>query len=304
MKPLKEVISIDSEVCKVLPYISEKFLVDFANSIDVTHDHIRTQKERNSFFSRCIDGFTGKGVQRQTLINSSVNDAAKGALEWLAELTEDLELGEIATAKVNDEVAILEMEVSSLAEGFITTRKKLNLLAEELSFRMCKVEQDVARIDFIQRVQNNLDEVFYSWEAGHSIKLSIGGRCYAAAEELRWGAFGYYCSHNTGKERDKFVKQAINRAVIQMAKDANVTSNTRLSVYDNWLKLPVFSSMEDDLQEGLAYSADGFDAETAPIIISLTQDLPERLVRVPLIASASRLAEAIIDEVFMEVLND
>ena len=45
----------DNEACQILACLPEKFIVDFANGIDITQDHLRVQKNR-SFFMRVKEG--------------------------------------------------------------------------------------------------------------------------------------------------------------------------------------------------------------------------------------------------------
>ncbi|EHS4183895.1 hypothetical protein NP822_001859 [Escherichia coli] len=45
----------DNRVCQVLTCLPEKFVVDFANGIDVAQEHIRTAGER-TFFRRLKEG--------------------------------------------------------------------------------------------------------------------------------------------------------------------------------------------------------------------------------------------------------
>ncbi len=47
----------DNRVCQVLTCLPEKFVVDFANGIDVAQEHIRTAGER-TFFRRLKEGLT------------------------------------------------------------------------------------------------------------------------------------------------------------------------------------------------------------------------------------------------------
>lgn len=294
-------IGPDTSLCKTLTCIPEKFIVDFANGIDVTRDHLRVQRERGSFFSRCFDGFTGNSARRQSEINASLTDAVEGSLIWLTELSRDLAHSNYAIARVNDRVTELTSQVMSLAQYSEITRNRLDALAQELDERMLLLGKQVARIDFNQKVIMNLDQVFHKWNAGRFVAFSPAGRCYAAIEELRWGAFGDYCRSHTGSDRNNFMEQAVNRATAQLAKDVGGASNSRLSFYDNWLQLPCKTEQNSDWQDALIYLADCFDSETAPFITTITQKPLQRLGAVPVLANASRVAEAIMEEVFQEV---
>lgn len=292
-------ITPDSVLLKTLTCIPEKFIVDFANGIDVTRDHLRVQRERDSFFARCFDGFTGKSAKRQAEINASLTDAVEGSLLWLTDLSRDLAQSNYAITRVNDRVTELTSQVTFLAQYSEKTRRRLDDLAQELDERILRLDEEVARIDFNQKVIMHLDQVFHKWTAGRFGILSPAGRCYAAIEELRWGAFGDYCRSQSGSERDNFMQQAVDRAIAQLARDAEITISTRLSVYDNWLQLPSNTDKDSDWHHALTYLADNFDNDTAPLITTVTQNLPERLRAVPILANASRIAETIMEEVFM-----
>ncbi|EFH3393103.1 diguanylate cyclase regulator RdcB family protein, partial [Escherichia coli] len=74
----------DNRVCQVLICLPEKFVVDFANGIDVAQEHIRTAGER-TFFRRLKEGLTGEGAARQNAINASLAQGVEASLRWLTE---------------------------------------------------------------------------------------------------------------------------------------------------------------------------------------------------------------------------
>lgn len=300
MSSLKEVISKDSDICKTLPCIIEKSLVDFVNSIDVAHDHIRTQENRNSFRSRILDGITGNGARRQSAINTSFQDSIEKTIPLIKKLSDDLKLNSYALESIYDEVTRLKLGVDKFSKAIY---EELDIISQNLDKRMLSLQEDVARIDVTQQASLNLDRAFSKWKAGRFSVYSPVGRCYAVTEELRWGAFGDYCRNHSGGDRDQFIEQAINLATIQLAEDVGVPKASRVSTYDNWFFLQN-NSQHNDFYDGLAYLADEFDELSSPFISTATQKLPERLVRVPLLANASRVAETVIHEVFLEVLSD
>ncbi|EFO0064995.1 DUF932 domain-containing protein [Escherichia coli] len=79
----------DNRVCQVLTCLPEKFVVDFANGIDVAQEHIRTTGER-TFFRRLKEGMTGEGAARQNAINASLAQGVEASLRWLTEMTTSL----------------------------------------------------------------------------------------------------------------------------------------------------------------------------------------------------------------------
>ena len=80
---------LDNRVCQVLTCLPEKFVVDFANGIDVAQEHIRTAGER-TFFRRLKEGLTGEGAARQNAINASLAQGVEASLRWLTEMTTSL----------------------------------------------------------------------------------------------------------------------------------------------------------------------------------------------------------------------
>ena len=292
-------IGPDADVCKILTCVPEKFLVDFANGIDVTRDHLRVQRRREGLFHRLSDGLTGNSSRRQGEINASLTDGVESSLKWLCELSESLAHSNLAIVKVNERVTALAGNVSELAHYSADTRRQLSHLAEWTDARSRNLEQEVERIGFVQAVTLNLDQVFDKWAAGRFDELSPAGRCYAALEELRWGAFGDYCRAHAGHQRDGFVQQAKHRATAQLSDDVRTSASSRLDTRA-WMALPSGQHSNDDMVQALAYLADGYDIEAAPFVTTIARMPQSFPSSVPHLSNATRIAEAVMDEVFME----
>lgn len=299
LKPIPK----DSELCQVLTCLPEKFIVDFANGIDVTRDHLRVQRGRQGMFARLYDGFTGKGARRQAEINSSLADGVEASLTWLCELSEELAQSNLAISRVNDRVSTLAGNMTALVHYSADTRHQLEQLAQRMDARSHALEREVGRIDFIQKVQINLDQVFDKWEAGRFGTVSLIARSYAALEELRWGAFGDYCRQHTGRQRDGFIQQAIDKTIARLAAEAETGSDDRLEMRGRWLALPGGRNAQGDMSQALMYLSDGFDVEAAPFITSIARKPDEWPLTLPKLSSAKRIAEAVVQEVFTENIN-
>lgn len=292
-----EIITADSEICQVLTCLPEKFVVDFANGIDVALDHLRVQKTRGGFYARCYDGFTGQGARRQAEINACVLDGVEASLDWLTELSESLASSNLAITRVNNRLSELKLNVAQIVDYSVTTRSKLDALAGRLGERCFALEQEVGRIDFVQRVQLSLDRVFNKWRAGRYNSFSLGGRCYAALEELRWSAFGDYCRTQSGKQRQVFLDDMVNRATAQLAEDTRSSASARQDTR-YWLTAPVGRGVLVDAQEALTYMGDGCDGNEKPFMFAITQASPELPRDLPRISSAERVTETLASEVF------
>lgn len=299
-------ISPDSAVCATLSCLPEKFVVDFANGIDVARDHSRVQCGRSDFFSRMYDGFTGQGARRQIEINASLVDGVEASLHWLGELSESLARSNLAITKVNERVTVLSRHLAELVHYSADTRERLNQVEHRLDARIQNMTREVARIDFIQKAQLNLDSTFSKWMAGSFAALSPAARCYAALEELRWGPLGDYCrSHNGERQCRDFMQLVVNRATAQLAADAAINIQEPADMRTVWLSMPPTRRGEgtEDLRQALSYLADGLDVPAAPLVNSAMQQRPAS-PRVPLIANARRVAEALVHEVFPQETID
>ncbi len=299
-------ITPDSPVCQILSSLPEKFVVDFANGIDVTRDHLRVQRERTSVFARLYDGFTGQGARRNAAIQASLADGVEASLKWLCELSESVAQSNWAITQVNDRVTALTGNVAQLAHYSADTRLQLQELAHRLDARMQGMAQEIARIDFIQKAQLNMDATFDKWAAGRFVALSPAARCYASLEELRWGALGDYCRNYPGQRQSRdFMQMVVDRATKQLATDAGIGLQTSAEMATVWLTAPPVrpGNAGDDLQQALSYLADRMDTDTAPFVNSATQQRPVNLT-VPLIAQARRIAGTMTQEVFsLEVID-
>lgn len=286
-----------SEISQHLSCLPEKFVVDFANGIDVTRDHLRMQRDRGGMFARLYDGFTGQGARRQTEINASLTDGVEASLKWLTELTESLARSNLAISQVNDRVSLLKLDVAEVADYAIQTRRQIEQLSQRLSERCGLIEAEVMRIDFVQRAQLHLDHVFNKWRAGRYHSFSLSGRCYAALEELRWGDFGDYCRSQPGLQCQRFIQDLANRAISQLSADTGMWARARMDTND-WLAQPSGRDVLPDAAEALAYMGEALDPDEQPLAYVVSQQ-PSRLpLCVPLLSTAERVAESLVSEVF------
>ena len=289
-------IAQDTVLLDVLGALPEKFVVDFANGINVSRDHIATQRQRTGMFDRLYDGFTGKGQRRQIEINASLADGVAGSLSWLTELTGSLAKSNLAISKVKQRVIMLQGALTEVAIHAGDTRNQLRSLEQQLTQRVDGFAEELARIDTVQRAGVHLDLVLSKWQAGVFASLSLAGRCYAALEELRWGAFGDFCHGTETAQRAIHLELLRNRVLGQLAADARIMGSTRIDTAD-WL-VAVENARSGDLREGLAYLGDWATMERTPFVFAAANvpaDLPMLL---PRRCSAERLANALVAEVF------
>ena len=287
---------IDAEIYSNLPGLADKFVVDFSNGIDISRDHIRVQRSRNNFVSRLYDGFSGQGVIRQTEINSNLVAGVEGALIWLTELTELVAHSNLALVRVNERIGELQSNVALLARFAADNHHLLESLSVKLTARCNALADEIARVDFEQRAERQLVQVFDKWAAGRFNSFSVLGRLYAVLDELYWGDFGDYCRINDNSVRSGFLQQLAHKAIAQMKNDCGSANNIRPAAQE-WLNEPVQPALPDGL-DALAYLGDWTTAERHPFAFTTTQVPDDLPLRLPRLFTADRAAKALVKEVF------
>lgn len=289
-----------SDLCQLLSCLPEKFVVDFANGIDVARERQRHLSTRIGLFARLFDGFTGQGARHQAEITASLTDGVEGALNWLVDLTQSQVKSNRALYQVHCRVNGLMQDVTTLANYSADTRQALERLTQVVGDRFGLLELEVARLGSVQRARAHLDGVMSKWGAGRFNGLSFTGRCYAVLEELRWGAFGDHCQGISGQERQQLLEELANRAVMQLSLDARVTQTERIATRDRWLARPTAKVAWYDGEQALAYLGDWSCPHNSPLTFAISQ-MPEVLpLQVPRLGSAQRMTEGLISELFLE----
>ena len=287
----------DAQLLHVLGALPEKFVVDFANGIDISRDHIGQQRLRSGMFDRLCDGFTGKSQRRQTEINASLTDGVAGSLAWLVELTDSLAKSNLALSRVKQRVVMLQGALTEVAQHAGDTREHLVRLELDLTRRTDLFAAELSRIDTVQRAGLHLELVLSKWESGAFARLAPAGRCYAALEELRWGAFGDLCRNMASAERTSHLELLRHRALSQLAADARVGGSHRLDTVA-WLGTNGSGPASGELMDGLAYLGDWAGGDRAPFVYATTNLAHELPMLLPRRCSAERLSGAMVAEVF------
>lgn len=290
----------NSEACQIMACLPEKFIVDFANGIDVVHDHVRQQTDR-SFFRRIKEGFSGRSSQRQQAINASLLDGVESSLNWLTELTSSLATTNYALAQVNDRVTSLIQDTAAIAHYSADTREQLNMLATQVNQQLNHLELQLRSVDRLQRGQLHLEQIFSTWQAGRYSLLPLAGRCYVALEELRWGAFGEVIRNGEPQQAKQLLDILKNRALVQLADDHNSQSWSRHDTR-SWLAWSGEHEQHSDWFSAVNWLADWCNPDIHPIIWSTTQQYDALPIRMPRLCSAERIAEAMVNEIFSKEL--
>ncbi|AUT75754.1 hypothetical protein C2L64_46360 [Paraburkholderia hospita] len=291
-------IDIESAVCKTLTCLPEKLVVDFANCVAESTGRLAGQTGRNGFFTRCWEGFTGRSAERQWRLNQNFAEGLDVTLQWLTELTESVAHSNLAIGRVHDTVNRMMLELADVADCSANVRDELRMSTSRLEKRLDALASELARVDFIQRVQLNLDQVFNRWRAGRFAGLSPAGRAYAALECLWWGTFGDYCRYQNGPQRHAFVEDAMNRVTAQLAEDARCGTHDRVD--SSWWLTSGSAPEQLEGAAALSYLGDTLDPARCPVAFAIAHT-PDRLpLEMPLRATPRRIGDALVRELFGE----
>ena len=135
------------EVSQLLPCLADKFVIEIANSIQVSQDHVRVQSTRLGKVARLVDSFTGVGAKRQQQINQNLTTGLDAAFEWLNSLTKELTLGFSAIQLANQKITEVQDAVTDLAGFSIETRYLLEELSVNLHGRCDRLDQRVSLLE-------------------------------------------------------------------------------------------------------------------------------------------------------------
>lgn len=295
MSPIQGTLP-DNEACHILACLQEKFIVDFANGIDIMQDHLRMQKNRR-FFTRMKEGLSGQSFTRQHAINGALADGVEASLTWLTEVTSSLATTNYALTQVNDRVTSLVSDIAAIAHYSADTREQLNALSLQVSQKLNHLDQQLHRVDMLQRGQLHLDQIFSSWSAGRYSALPLAGRCYVALEELRWGAFGDVIRQGDTHQAIQMIDILKNKSLAQLAADHGSLASARHDTY-SWLSWNAGQIQQNDWPDTLDWMADWCTEDDHPVIWSTTQKYDILPLRMPRFCSAERIAISMVDEIF------
>ena len=278
--------------------LQDKFIIDFANGIDIAADHLRMQRGRRSFFARLFDSFSGQGQRRRTETDSAVVDSMEGALKWLTELTESKARSGLALSRVNVRIAEIQGNIDQLARYSAATRELLQTLSQQLTSRYDDLARKLACVELELKARGHLGEVFDKWHAGRFDALPFLAQCYAALDELYWGDFGEFCRRHDNAVKVRLLEQLTDKATMSLRDKVGSAGGQRIKV-KALLSSPV-TDTGADLLPALGYMGDWSNEEHHPFAFAVTQLPSELPLGLPRLLDAERAAQAMVQEMFEE----
>lgn len=282
----KDLIYEKLPIAKEIPAILDKFVVDFANSIDVTNDHVRVQKTHNNLFSRMFDGITGTGAKRQNAINEHNSKTLESSLRLLTELANDVAQSHRTISLVNERVTHLKSCVAELTDYSVDTRQLFEEFAAQTKDRLDKLE---GRLD----ADEHMRSVLAQWKAGRFNGLSPYAQCHLALQQLSWGDWGSWWRMQDKRTQEKKYKFVRNECISALADSLDLKSDQGINI-NQWL----FSDNKNpELVQANQYLGDMSDKKHSPYTYIASQGYDDSLLRIPLYPDAPRLIRPLINEV-------
>lgn len=279
-----------------LECMTEKFVVDFANGIDVVRDPWRSQQGK-AFYQRLKEEFAGQNPLRYRGLDSTVPEGMEASLVLLGQLTGTVAKSYLAASLIHERLSQMETALVRVACYSAEERDRLRQIKKLLEQRVSKLEQQLRNNDLYRQGTVHCEQIFARWRAGNYLAFSPAGRSYVALTELRWGAFGdalRLCCEAQAEQLLEFVR---GLTISRLAEDVNASSRTR-HYYHEWLATPSAPGVMEH-KDALIWLGNSSDSDRHPVSYSVTQSWQGVALGMPRICSAMRLGSAMVNEVFM-----
>ncbi|EEY90337.1 hypothetical protein HMPREF0017_01263 [Acinetobacter lwoffii SH145] len=291
---------MQSELSEIMPCIADKFVIEIANSIHVSRDHIRVQSTRLNKMSRLVDSFTGASSIRQNQVNDNLAQGLEGAFEWLNALTSELSVGFSALKTVNQKMTEVQNSVTDLAKFSLQTQDLLEKLTENVNYHISDLDQRLSLVEAESRAHRQINLLFKQWKANHFQILSPLERLYTVLERLYWGDFGeYYRNYHSNPKAIVTVedlKQTIYFEAIEcLQNDMQIESDEYLHP-SKWSKST--RPLSVSIKESYAFMGDWTKDDQMPISYYASQQPEQLSIYVPRILTATKLSQYALNEMF------
>nr|WP_318384197.1 diguanylate cyclase regulator RdcB family protein [uncultured Enterobacter sp.] len=282
---------------RTLECIHPKFIVDLIQGIDAPRQ-AQIVPQQQLFRERLTQEIMTQTQLRPWAMSGmySENDALRlGLVEKLASM---IDPGQLALTRITQRLTVLSQGVERRPMQSEALQKQYDDLREHFSRRAEWKEKALTQRGLMVQAGLHSEQIFTRWRAGKYNGWSLAGRCYVALEELRWGAFGDAC-RLTNAEVSTLLKDNLRiMAADFLAQGIGASPATR-HFYHQWLSTPTTAGLMD-FKDMLGWLGDWCDADRHPICWSVTQSWQNVALGMPRLCSATRLADALVDEIFSE----
>ncbi|RKQ40237.1 diguanylate cyclase regulator RdcB family protein [Enterobacter sp. R1(2018)] len=280
---------------RTLECITEKFVVDFANGIDVARDPWRSQQGK-AFYQRLKEEFAGQNRKRYWGLDGAAPENMEASLAWLGQLTGTVAKSYLAACLIHERLSQMETASARVAYYSAEGREQLSQIKKVLEQRVSKLELQLRNSDLYRQGTVHCEQIFARWRTGHYFSFSPAGRCYVALQELRWGTFGDALRLCSEEQAELLLELAHGLAINRLAEDVNASPRTR-HYYHEWLTAPSVPDLMEH-KDALIWLGNGSDSDRHPVSYSVTQSWQGITLGMPRICSAMRLGSAMVEEIF------
>ncbi|SEL82133.1 YjcZ-like protein [Kosakonia sacchari] len=280
---------------RVLECIHPKFIVDLVQGADaVRQSPIVPQQQL--FRERLTQEIMAQTQLRPWAMSGVLNENDTLRLGLAEKLASMLDPGHLALTRITQRLSTLQQAERRPANP--GSAQQYEELLGHFSQRAAWKEKALTQRGLAVQAGHHSEQVFAHWRAGNYNGWSMAGRCYVALEELRWGAFGDACRLGNEDVAQMLKDNLCAMAADFLAQGINAAPTTR-HFYHQWLATPSTPGLMD-YKDLLGWLGDWCDAERHPICWSVTQSWQTVALGMPRLCSASRIATAMVEEIFGE----
>lgn len=281
---------------RTLKCSNEKFVVDFAQGMGVVRQSWHSQQSKSFYENLCGQLITQYQDSQQGLGTVFTSDSMT-AIAWLSEFIAHLEPSYVATKLVYERLMQLEQTTISVGGDDLDGHAQRDKLRAQLEFKMEQVENRLQTVNLMEYGRLHYEQVLTRWNSGQYYPFSPAGRCYAALQELYWGAFGEAILLCDMGQKNLLIEEVRAGFIDKLASEVGASPHTR-HYYHQWLTTP-FSSGVLEYKEALAWLGDSCNIDQHPVSYSVTQAWRGIALGMPRICSAVRLGNALVDELLI-----
>ncbi|WLI75272.1 diguanylate cyclase regulator RdcB family protein [Kosakonia sp. H02] len=277
---------------RVLECIHPKFIVDLVQGADAARQ-MPDVPQQQVFRERLAQEIVAQTQLRPWAMSGMLNENDALRLGLAEKLTSMLDPGHLALTRITERLHAMQHRPASATPG---AQQQYDELVKHFSQRTAFKEKALTQRGLAVQAGDHSEQVFAHWRAGSYDGWSMAGRCYIALEELRWGAFGDACRLANNDVASMLKDNLRAMAADFLAQGIHASVATR-HFYHQWLATPSTPGLMD-YKDLLGWLGDWSDAERHPICWSVTQSWQTVALGMPRLCSASRIATAMVDEIF------
>lgn len=278
---------------RMLESLHARFMVDLVLGIENPRQHTLAPQQQQ-FRERLMNEIVAQTQLRPWSVAGLFSDNPAMRLGLAEKLASQFDPGHLALTRMSRYLQQLQSKSHSSPE----LRQQFGLVSEQFSQRAEHKQRALTQRGLMVESGSHSDEVFTRWHAGQYDGWSLAGRCYIALEELRWGAFGDAWRLANGEVRG-LLKDSLRSMTAQyLAQGIGAATETR-HFYHQWLASPTSLGMMDH-KEMLAWLGSSCDAVRQPVCWSVTQTWQPVALGMPRLCSATRLVDAMLEELFTD----